>query len=323
MSTHRLDHTRASSSKASPDAPRPSASLIVVNARNEILLVQRNPQANAFAGVHVFPGGNYDAKQDGGSYEMTAIRETFEESGLLLASASSPSGQTKRLELSDALLDAARQAVHAQRMLFEHVLRAHQLCADVDALLPFTQWVTPPTSPRRFHTHFFVAFLPAADAAGFSSGVLQHRLPTPDGGQEVIAARFMHPAVALAEFRAHRIALMPPQYYLLATLADILDGDTARMDQHERVRRLSRSAFGKMVVSPRAQRASAGRSGHGVGPMVLTYEGDEVRGGAKGRLHRCEVHFGDGGVPTDIKLLRNFDIFTEIDWTSSVLPSKL
>ncbi|KIP12328.1 hypothetical protein PHLGIDRAFT_113803, partial [Phlebiopsis gigantea 11061_1 CR5-6] len=77
---------------AAPAVPRPSASLIVINARNEVLLVHRNPRASSFAGMHVFPGGNFDAAQDG-DLATTAVRETFEETGLLLAAgAALPAG---------------------------------------------------------------------------------------------------------------------------------------------------------------------------------------------------------------------------------------
>ena len=152
-------HLRTMSSTRGIEAslPRPSASLIVVNDKNEILLVQRNPKATSFSGMHVrhsylnrghnlthqckvFPGGNYDEQQDGGSFEMTAIRETFEESGLLLASPSA--------SISDEDLDVARYAIHAGKTLFRDFLSQNNLIADVSSLLPFTQWITPPSSPR-------------------------------------------------------------------------------------------------------------------------------------------------------------------------------
>ncbi|KAA1469375.1 hypothetical protein DENSPDRAFT_763200, partial [Dentipellis sp. KUC8613] len=286
--------------------PRPSASLIVVNSQNEVLMVHRNPQATSFGGVHVFPGGNYDAKQDE-SYQMTAIRETFEESGLLLASSQSQSASRSQPALDDKTLETSRESIHAQGLLFKDFLRTHNLSADVSSLLPFTEWVTPQLLPRRFHTRFYVAFLPAIPSAGFASGATQHRLPTPDGGQEVVAAHFVHPQAALAAFRARRIQLMPPQYYLLTTLADILYGAHTTPAQAARVRALAAGAFGRMVVNPRALPGldKDGRS-------VLTYEGDEARGGPVGRLHRSLVRPTGRGGCTEIVLLRNFDIFADI-----------
>ncbi|VDB82713.1 unnamed protein product [Peniophora sp. CBMAI 1063] len=274
--------------------PRPSASLIVVNDKNEVLLVQRNPQAKAFSGMHVFPGGNYDERQDGGSYEMTAIRETFEESGLLLASSSA--------SISDEDLDTARYAIHAGRTLFKDFLSQNELKADVPSLLPFTQWITPPGSPRRFHARFFVAFLPASSSSGFSSGSSQQRLPTPDGGQEVVSARFVHPADALAECQAGKVVFMPPQYYLLSTLASILTGRSASAAQRAQVEALSASSFGTLVVNPMPYKGPEVPEGL----SCLTYEGDEQRGGPPGRLHRSYIRF-EKGVPREIRLLRNFD----------------
>jgi hypothetical protein len=103
--------------------------------------------------------------------------------------------------------------------------------------------------------------------------------------QEVIETRFVHPQDALAEHRAKKIALPPPQHYILTTLADILVGRSATSRQRERVNQLSAGAFGRMVVHPRAGKKDAS------GRIPLVYEGDEERGGPKGRLHRSLVLF--------------------------------
>ena len=119
-----------------------------------------------------------------------------------------------------------------------------------------------------------------------SSGIVD----TIDGGQEVIEARFVHPRTSLTEFHEGRLNLMPPQYYLLSTLADILQGSTSTLAQFEKVQTLSRGSFGKMVFNP--QRFSE----EGKGRVILTYEGDETRGGSKGRLHRVLVKMTKDGV---------------------------
>jgi len=108
--------------------------------------------------MQVFPGGNYDEKQDE-SYQMTAIRETFEETGLLLASASATSDSESESELpqqsppslSEAALDASRESIHTGRTLFRDFLKQHALSADVKALLPFTEWITPLGYSRCVH----------------------------------------------------------------------------------------------------------------------------------------------------------------------------
>lgn len=129
-------------------------------------------------------------KQQDQSLAITAIRETFEESGLLLASPIPPANFP-----SDDVLDEARLAIHQQTLKFQKFLDSHNLRADTISLLPFTQWITPIGPPRyvqtqvcafngiifllsrRFHTQFYVAFLPAAHSSGFSSGAKEERLP--------------------------------------------------------------------------------------------------------------------------------------------------
>jgi len=294
-----------------PSALRYSASLVVVNSSNEVLLVHRNPKATSFAGMHVFPGGIYEEKQDE-SCQMTAIRETFEETGLLLAS------PTSKPFPSDSILDASRESIHTGRTLFGDFLKQNALSVDLKALLPFTEWITPVGIPRRFRTCFYVTFLPAVSASGFSSGVTQHRLPTHDGGQEVIEARFVHPLDALAEHRAKKIALMPPQHYILTTLADVLVGRVPTAQQRERVERLSAGTFGRMVVSPQAGKKDAN------GRTPLVFEGDETRGGPKGRLHRSLVLPNpETKLPAEIELLRNFDIFADIEGAATIGWTKL
>ncbi|KAL0958511.1 hypothetical protein HGRIS_000653 [Hohenbuehelia grisea] len=236
-------------------APRPSTSLVVVHARNEILLVQRNPQARSFGGMPVFPGGNFDEGEDD-SLAITAIRETFEESGLLL---SRPKASNSRMP-SDAILDEARHAIHSRQTTFRNFLDAHGLETDTHKLLPFTQWITPIGPPRRFRTQFYVTFLRDISASGFSAG----------------------------------------------------DNSQSSPDERQRVAQLARGAFGSTIINPRGLPAKDAK-----GRSVLMYEGDEARVGKPGRRHRVMVKMDSktGGLTKDIELERNFDIFTDIDWT--------
>ncbi|KAJ3997293.1 hypothetical protein F5050DRAFT_1753155 [Lentinula boryana] len=314
--TQRMSMSLTSSNQASaPPTPRPSASLVIINERNEVLMVQRNPQASSFAGVTVFPGGNFDKKQES-SLKMTAIREAFEESGLLIAR---PTDNLSRIPPDD-VLDEARFAVHGQKTTFQQFINEYNLIADAESLLPFTTWITPKEAPRRFHTQFYVTFLPGTSASGFMAGSKQERLPKPDGGQEVIAARFIRPDEALAEFNAQKITFMPPQFYILYTLSNILRSAKSTFEERVAVQRLSSGYFGRMVLNPRrlAQPQSSPDAS-----TVLTYEGDETRGGLPGRLHRAVVKMGKGGITTAITLHRNFDIFTEIEPHLFDVSSKL
>ena len=98
---------------------------------------------NQHALPKVFPGGNFDQAQDA-SLAITAIRETFEESGLLLASPVDSSSAV----LSEEDLDEARSDVHQQKRSFMDFLSENLLEANTEALLPFTEWVTPIGPPK-------------------------------------------------------------------------------------------------------------------------------------------------------------------------------
>lgn len=87
----------------------------------------------------MFPGGNFDRTQDT-SFVMTAIRETFEESGILLASQASDDVSAI---LTDEVLDEARRNIHSQKLSFQAFLSSQNMIPDVHSLLPFTQWITP------------------------------------------------------------------------------------------------------------------------------------------------------------------------------------
>ena len=116
-----------------------------------------------------------------------------------------------------------------------------------------------------------------------------------DGGQEVIEARFIHPLTALMEFRKGKLRFMPPQFYLLYTLVDILKGPINTLAQREKVQKLSRGLFGKMVITPKHyHKEDDGKTGRVI--VILTYEGDETRGGPKGRVHRALVKMTKDGV---------------------------
>jgi hypothetical protein len=86
--------------------------------------------------------------------------------------------------------------------------------------------------------------------------------------------------------QAGEFTFMPPQFYIVSTLSEILLGSENTQAQRERIRTLSRGPFGSMVIHPRAldKRDEEGR-------VILTLEGDEAHDGSKGRLHRVLVKF--------------------------------
>jgi len=259
--------------------------------------------------MHVFPGGNFDVKQDS-CHEDTAIRETFEETGILLADL--PTGG----RIDDKLLDEARNLIHSGKLSFPEFLKEHGLVMRRD-LFPFTQWITPKSIPRRFHTHFFVAFLD--DPLSSAQEEKENRLPTPDGGLEVISTSLKRPSAFMKSFLRGEIKLMPPQFYLLTTVMEVLSDSPIRPSENtDRLKKLSRSAFGKMQISPSIIPHESDST-----KSYFVYEGDESRGGSKGRRHRSLVQFDEKRTIRSIQLQRNFDIFSDDVPGAPNLGSKL
>jgi hypothetical protein len=112
-----------------PMEPRPSSSVLLISPANQILLLHRVQTSTSFASAHVFPGGNVSAFHDGmvpepghpqrhvdnRAYRMAAIRETFEESGILLAKDKS-TGQL--LSVSEAEREEGRKLIHGAKISF-------------------------------------------------------------------------------------------------------------------------------------------------------------------------------------------------------------
>ena len=100
----------------------------------------------------------------GATLFVTALRELFEEAGVLLARTAD--GATIDAGSSDwERVDAERIAVRAGNLAFADFLASHDWYADAGALTLFSHWITPPSEPRRYNTHFFFAVALADQAA--------------------------------------------------------------------------------------------------------------------------------------------------------------
>lgn len=246
--SHRRGIKSARSPRHEKDRPsmaeaRPSSSIILLSPTNQVLLLHRVQTSSSFPSAHVFPGGNLspfhepppppadspNRHRDSPAYRLAAVRETFEESGILIA---------KRSQADDSLLvvpeaerEEARRQIHGDKLRFvewvEQTLGA-TLC--VDDLVPFTRWVTPPNMPKRFTTQMYVYFMPLAEsprtpAAGSGGAptvdVDVHQTPTPDGGVEHTAATFADASEWLRRQARGEIVLFPPQCYLLTLVAEV------------------------------------------------------------------------------------------------------
>lgn len=153
----------------------------------EILLTQR-PSSMAFAGdLFVFPGGRVDdsdgdERYGAAPFEVAAIRELFEEAGVLLAE------QRAGGAPNAAALTGAHRALVFGETTFPAVVDALGLRLRADLLAPISRWTTPPMMPRRFDTRFFAAELPAgAEPTFLTEEVVTHRWLTPRAALDAMA----------------------------------------------------------------------------------------------------------------------------------------
>jgi 8-oxo-dGTP pyrophosphatase MutT (NUDIX family) len=102
-----------------------------------------------------------------------AVREVFEETGVLLAG----SGDGDLLaDVSTVDWEAARRAVEAREVGFAELLRGRGLVLRADLLVPWSRWVTPEFEPRRYDTFFFLARLPVGQRTRRVGGEASHAL---------------------------------------------------------------------------------------------------------------------------------------------------
>lgn len=120
-----------------------------------------------------------------------------------------------------------------------------------------------------------------------------------DDRREIIEARFLHPETILKACLDGKIKCMPPQFYILSTLADFLSGPTSTPDQRKQVEDLSSGTFGKMTIIPRP----LGRNEDGL--IILALNGDETYGGPMGRQHRVLGTIIGNGVRHIISTVRH------------------
>lgn len=97
--------------------------------------------------------------EQGATLLVAALRELFEEAGVLLAC--DAAGNPVSIA-ADATLDAERTAVRTGALTFAAFLQRRKWFADAEALTLFSHWITPPVEPRRYNTHFFFALAPAS-----------------------------------------------------------------------------------------------------------------------------------------------------------------
>ncbi|KAI1867623.1 hypothetical protein JX265_007425 [Neoarthrinium moseri] len=231
--------------KKQPMEPRPSSSIVLLSPTNQVLLLRRVKTSSSFASAHVFPGGNLSDFHDGAvpppgdlarhedsrAYRIGAVRETFEESGILLArDKRSTDGSLLVLPASER--DVIRRRIYQNEIRFEEWLDSVGGVADIENLHPFTRWITPPATPKRFTTQMYLYMLPVQSSPASSStpsdpalaaAESEAVLPTPDGG-EVTTSVFEDASAWLARQGRGEVILFPPQAFLLTLVSQFCTG---------------------------------------------------------------------------------------------------
>ncbi|MFO1134378.1 MAG: NUDIX domain-containing protein [Rhodoblastus sp.] len=188
---------------------RPASTVLLVRDSAEgmeVFMVVRHHQIDFASGALVFPGGSIDKEdaviaadvarcggdhgldEQGRAFRVAAVRETFEECGVLLAR---PRGAT-------ALVDGARVAEIARKAAgrsFGELIAEEDLELALDKLTPFAHWVTPTPLPKRFDTHFFIAAAP------------EDQLALHDGSESVDSV-WINPTRALAEAKTGKYTII-------------------------------------------------------------------------------------------------------------------
>lgn len=197
----------------------------------EVFMVVRHDAIDFASGAVVFPGG----RADPGDYEIAerpelcpavagldtmqlalrvaAIRETFEESGILLARPRGSNALVTGERLHE--IEAAQRApLCQQRVRFTDILLAEKLVVASDLLVPFAHWITPSNQAKRYDTHFFLAVAPR-DQVGVHDGT------------ESVDSLWISPAAALEGVRVGRYKMVFPTHMNLTKLGRAGTADAA------------------------------------------------------------------------------------------------
>ena len=218
---------------------KPAATVMLLrdaDDRIEVFMLRRTTTAAFAGGMYVFPGGKVDEADGQGDpgYVIAAIRECFEEAGVLLAT---DENGTMIADGHPAL--AQRHAVHDGTSDLLELCREHSLRPAIDDLVWVSRWITPVgESSRRFDTRFFIAVAPPGQTSRHDDN-------------ETIASTWIRPDDALQREVDGELTMMPPTIKSLEYL--VLHSDAASVMAS--ARRLERP----VPIEPRLRRNAAGR----------------------------------------------------------------
>lgn len=278
---------------------------------------------------------------------MGAIRECFEESGILLARRSDVSGDL--LEVEESIREQGRKDIHAGKVKFGDWVKAMGGVVDtgmvppihlrktslylrnknliskyIDSLIPFTRWVTPTNLPKRFTTQMYIYFLPLAQTSRAPNLPSQSVIPVPtsDGGVEHTAALFASCSRWLSQARRNEIILFPPQYYLMSLLSPFLAPSPflpaeELQIQRDKVLEFLKTDGGDGKGIPWAEKAMSPigllmRKSDGRSVLGLEKPGPELKGSGRGGDEKrvVLVKFSKEG-PRDVEVRERAEILAE------------
>lgn len=192
--------------------PKDAAAVILLDRPDDPLVywVRRHARMAFQGNFQAFPGGQRDAAdadvriRDGAgdasdAMRVTAARELFEETGVLVARGAERLDAETRRRMRRQLVDGERG--------FGELLDEHGIELDATLLRPAGRWVTPPFSPRRFDTWFFTAWRPEGE----------HEADLWEG--ELDEGEWLRPAEAIAKWESGTILVAPPILHAMRTLA--------------------------------------------------------------------------------------------------------
>ncbi len=192
-------------------APRAATS----EAGFEVYFLRRRKGASFMASAFVFPGGVAEPGEDA---RTTAVRELFEEAGVLLARDSGAQSDTIPL----TSLPVLRKKVNDGGGESVAILARAGLVWSTEVLEPWSHWITPSIEPKRFSARFFVCELPAGQAPQFDD-------------VETVDQVWVTPKEAIA--RARELALPPPQVRTcwelseLSSIAEVMAAARVRAEE--------------------------------------------------------------------------------------------
>ena len=190
----------------------------------EVLMVKRHYQIDFASGALVFPGGkanDEDARDDwkllsDGEFDgdaltarIAAVREAFEESGILLARRKTSRGPGNPLLVADEVVpfEHLRGPIDRREESFLSMVRDNDLILALDLLIHAGHWITPVMMPKRFDTHFYIAPTPVEQIA------------THDG-RETTDTTWINPNYALEQAEAGEAKIIFPTRMVLGQLGE-------------------------------------------------------------------------------------------------------